>query len=291
MNNQTKNEVAQLIRAYTNGYASQKQAIALLEGVSEATVINMMTGKWEGISDSMWRNVAKQVGWNERRSKLVETQDFSTLVLYFSIAREHGETFAIVGPAGSGKTYAARYYSESMRGRNVYYLECAEYWNKKYFLVELLKAMGRNSHGMNIYEMMEEVVNQLRKQEHPLIILDEVDKLRDEALYFFITLYNKLHGLCGFVWTSTNNIVARIEKGINRNRRGFEEIKSRIGRNFIGLNGTTKQELVQLCHANGITDEVEINHLFNSYGGDLRRVDRFYLKHLLKQDKPLKKAS
>ncbi len=292
MNLEQKQQITKLLLAYVQGFSSQKQAINLLEEVSEATVINILQNKWNGISDAMWRNVGKQIGWNERRSKMVETQDFDTLILYFSIAKDHGETFAIVGPAGSGKTYAARYYSDSMKGRNVYYMECAEYWNKKYFLAELLRSMGRNASGLNVYEMMDEVVSTLRKQDKPLIILDEVDKLKDEVLYFFITLYNKLHGMCGIVWTSTDNIANRIEKGINRNRKGFQEIKSRIGRRFIALTGTSKNEVVQLCEANGITEELEINRIYNDYGGDLRRIDRYYLKSVVSKDKPsLKKAS
>ena len=179
-----------------------------------------------------------------------------------------------------------------MKSKNVYYLECAEYWNKKYFLLELLQAMGKSGAGMNVYELMNEVVSQLRKQDKPLIIMDEVDKLKDEVIYFFITLYNKLHGLCGIVWTSTPVIVGRIDKGINRNKKGFQEIKSRVGSRFIGLHGTNKNEVVQLCEANDITEAEDINRVFNEYGGDLRRIDRNYIKKVAKETmSKLKKVS
>ncbi len=283
MNLDQKKEITSLLYNYVQGYGSQKQAFALLNGVSEATGINILNNRWNGISDSMWRTLGKQIGWNERRSKMVETQDFNTVILYLSLAKEHGETFAITAKAGSGKTYASKWYAEQMKSKNVYYLECAEYWNKKYFLVELLQSMGRSAAGMNIYELMNEVVAQLRKQERPLIILDEVDKLKDEVLYFFITLYNKLHGICGIVWTSTPVIVGRIDKGINRNKKGFEEIKSRIGRRFIALNGTDKKEVVQLCEVNGITEVEDVNRIFNEYQGDLRRIDRNYIKKAAKE--------
>lgn len=287
-----KKEITLLLESYVKGYSSQKQAINLLNNVSEATVILILQNKWLGISDAMWRNIGKQIGWNERRSKLVETMDFNTLILYFSVAKEHGETFSLVGPAGSGKSYAAKWYAEQMRTSNVYYIECAEYWNKKYFLMELLAAMGINGAGMNVYELMAEVVKQLRKQDKPLIIMDEVDKLKDEVMYFFITLYNKLHGLCGIVWTSTDVIVNRIEKGINKNKKGFPEIKSRIGQKFIGLHGTNKNEVVQLCEANGITEAEDVNRIFNEYGGDLRRIDRNYIKKVARESfSKIKKAS
>lgn len=292
MNLDQKKEITLLLTNYVQGFSSQKQAFSLLNGVSEATGIAVLKNQWNGISDSMWRNIGKQIGWNERKSKLVETQDFNTMILYLSIAKDHGETFAVVGPAGSGKTYAGRWYADQMKSQNVYYLECAEYWNKKYFLIELLSAMGRSSAGMNIYEMMNEVVSQLRKQERPLIILDEVDKLRDEVMYFFITLYNKLHGICGIVWTSTDVIVGRVDKGINRNKKGFQEIKSRLGSRFIGLHGTNKAEVQQICEVNGISEAEDVNRIYNEYGGDLRRIDRNYIKKVARENySKLKKSA
>lgn len=290
MNLETKKEITRLLENYVSKYESQKKAANSLADVSEATCINILSNRWTGISDAMWLNVGKQIGWNERRSKLVETQDFSTLILYYSIAKEHGETFAIVGPAGTGKSFAGKWYADNMRSKNVYYLECAEYWNKKYFLIELLQAMGKNGAGLNIYELMKEIVTTLRKQDKPLIIMDEVDKLKDEVLYFFITLYNELHGLCGIVWTSTNVISTRIQKGLNKNRKGYEEIKSRIGRKFIALNGTSEAEVIQLCEAHGITEIEEQKRIYNEYGGDLRRIVRNYIKKVAKETKKLKVA-
>lgn len=280
---ENKKEITLLLKTFVEGFSSQKAAANQLNDVSEATIINILKNNWNGVSDAMWINIGKQVGWNQRRSKLVETMDFNTLILYYSTAKEHGEAFALVGGPGSGKSYTGQWYAEQMRKQNVYYLECAEYWNKKYFLQELLKEMGFDAAGMNVYEMMDEVITRLRKQHQPLIIMDEVDKLKDEVLYFFITLYNKLHGMCGFVWTSTDHIARRIEKGVNKNKKGFKEIKSRIGNKFIQLRGTNRQEIVQICQANGIVDELDINTIYNEYEGDLRRVDRNYIKRLVKQ--------
>lgn len=280
---ESKKEITLLLKAFVEGCSSQKAAANQLNDVSEATIINILKNSWNGISDAMWINIGKQVGWNQRRSKLVETMDFNTLVLYFSTAKEHGEAFALVGQPGSGKSFTGQWYAEQMRRQNVYYLECAEYWNKKYFLQELLKAMGVDAAGLNVYEMMDEIITRLRKQHQPLIIMDEVDKLKDEVLYFFITLYNKLHGMCGFVWTSTDHISRRIEKGVAKNKKGFREIKSRIGNKFIQLRGTNKQEISAICQANGIVDELDINQIYNEYEGDLRRVDRNYIKRLVKQ--------
>ena len=282
MTTKQKEQIQNLLRDYVAGCSSQSQAAATLDNVSEATVVQMLKGNWAQISDAMWLNVGKQVGWTERGTEVVETLNLQTMVLYFDLAREHGETFAITGPAGSGKSFTAKWYAKQMRGKHVYYLECAGYWNKKYFLQELLQAMGRDNTGMNVYEMMRDIVATLRRQNKPLIILDEVDKLSDPVLQFFITLYNELHLMCGLVWTSTDAIQKRLTKGINAKRMGYNEIFSRLGRRFISLPGINTHEVRQLCLAHGITEEEEISRVSNDYDGDLRRIDRYYIKHAAK---------
>lgn len=280
-----------LLEQYCREYDSQAKAVATLKDVSEATVIQMIKGRWENITADKWRVVGKQIGWNERKKAPVETLDFETLILYYSIAKENGATFAITGEAGFGKTFSAKWYRDNMKGRNVHYLECASYLNKKYFLIELIQAMGKNPAGMNVYEMMKYIVSELRRQEHPLIILDEVDKLKDDVLQFFITLYNELNGLCGIVWISTDSIKKRISTGVRLNKSGYNEIYRRIGRSFIELRGTDINEVKKICLSNGITDPEEIQKAFNQYGGDLSRIDRIALKNKVKEARGKKKSA
>lgn len=60
--------------------------------------------------------------------------------------------------------------------------------------MELLRVMGRDNTGMNVTEMMSEVVSTLKKIENPVLLFDEFDKVSDQVLYFFITIYNQLEG-------------------------------------------------------------------------------------------------
>ncbi|KAA2245521.1 ATP-binding protein [Chitinophaga agrisoli] len=278
MNITEKQDIQKALIAFIGRYESQAKACASLRDVSEATIINMKSGKWDNISDGKWRTVAKQIGMDNQLSRFVETMDFNTLILYFDLAREEGATFAITAPAGYGKTFTGKWYADSMKGKPVYYLQCASYWNKKYFLVELGKAMGINYRGMSVYDLMENIISELRTQDQPLIILDEIDKLKDEVLLFFITFYNELNGLCGIVWTSTDAIKRRIEKGIRLNKMGYEEVYRRIGRRFIPLSGTNQQEVEELCEMYGINGAEEINRIRNEYQGDISRIDREHLK-------------
>lgn len=291
-----KRETKYKLSIYIAGFSSQKKAAESLEGVSEATIIGMLNESdgWNRISDAMWRNVASQVGGIVEFNKLVETQNFQTLTLYFEIAKEEGASFAIVGGAGWGKSYAAKWFSAVRRKDNVYYLECAEYWNKKMFLQKLMAQMGKSCYGMGTGELMENIVREMRRQKNPLIIIDEVDKLPDPVLKFFITLYNELNKTCGFIWLSTDAIKKRITKGIDKGTVGYQELYSRIGASFVALNIPTSDEVKEICVANSIKDQQTISIISNEVKelkGDLRRVDRNLLKNKVKSFRNTRKTA
>jgi hypothetical protein len=110
--------------------------------------------------------------------------------------------------------------------------------------------------------------------ESPLLILDEADKLSDQVLYFFITLYNQLEDHCGIVLIATDHLQKRINRGLKLNRKGYKEIYSRIGRKFVELHGVGSTDVAQICMANGINDTKQIKEIYNDCEGDLRRVKR-----------------
>jgi hypothetical protein len=278
MTTQQKQAIAWKLENYVKSFNSQKQAANSLKDCSEATLIAVLKNNWSTVSEAMWLNLFNQMESSHNKTALVETANLMTLVLYFSIAKEEGATFAITGGAGYGKSAAGKGYANANRGKNAYYLECAGYWNKKMFLSNLLQAMGKVFTGMNIGEMMETIVGELRRKDKPVIILDEIDKLSDPVLNFFITLYNELNGVCGFVWTSTDNIEKRMRKGVNQNKNGYQELYSRIGQKFIVLPRASNEDIAAICLANGITDQEEVARITNESMGDLRRVERNMLK-------------
>jgi DNA transposition AAA+ family ATPase len=296
MNATEKREIQYKLRIYIADFSSQKKACQSLDDVSEATVIAMLDQKeklWSGISDQMWRNVANQVGGVVDFNRLVETRNFNTIISYFETAREEGATFAIIGNSGFGKSYAAKWYAAVNRKNNVYYLECAEYWNKKMFCQRLMMQVGKNWQGMSTAEMMSIIIRDLRRQERPIIILDEIDKLPDPVFKFFITLYNELNKVCGFIWLSTDAIQKRMDKGVEKNVIGYKELFSRIGGTFIQLTQASTDEVSEICKANGITDTALVSMVCNEVKelkGDLRRVDRNILKNKIKTRKQSKAA-
>lgn len=267
-----KSEIQKFLSEYVETFPSQAQAVKSLKNISEAVVINIRKGNWESISDEMWTNVGKQVGYSSKGTwKMVKTATYQSLEELFDDAKEYSNVYGIVAPAGSGKSATSRDYEKN--NINVYHITCAEYFNRKLFLSNLLDKMGKEKTG-TASEMMDTVIETLLRKESPLLILDEADKLNDQVLYFFITLYNMLQGKCGIVLLATDYLEKRINKGRRLNKKGYNEIYSRIGRRLIKLPGTVREEIEQICKKNGVSDSHTITHIYNEYEGDLRRVER-----------------
>lgn len=272
MTTENKHQITEQLRAYCEQKGSQNKAANTLKGVSSGTISQILNGKTEFVADEMWRNIEKQLNVGSNDWQIVETSDFKRLKMLFKDSQEYANVFGIVGDAGSGKSKAIEVYATE--NENVYALSCSEFWNKKYFLQELLRKMGRDYSGLTIAEMMYEAINQILKKENPLIILDEADKLTDQVLYFFITLYNKLEDNAGIILIATDHLRKRIDRGLNINKKGYKEIYSRIGRKFIELKGVKYTDIVQICQANGITDHKEMKAIWEDCESDLRRVKR-----------------
>ena len=195
------------------------------------------------IEHGVWLTVGGQVGWkHQHKIKIVETANSKTLILYFEMAKEAGETFAIVGAAGSGKTFTGMHYAKAKAGRNVYLIQCAEYLNKPNFLKELLKVMGRNAGGeVCLRHDGGNSIGSANSGQAPYHNGRSRQAYKLDVLSFFITLYNKLHGVLGIARTSTDAIITKIDRGVKANKIGFNEIFSRIGRKFIELPGISKK--------------------------------------------------
>ena len=270
------NEEKEMIRVRLGEYCemkgSQKRAATSLVGVSPATATQIVTGKWELINEKMWRSIAAQIGVKQTRWNIVETRNYRALSDIFADAQENALVLAVCGEAGTGKSLTAAHYGAE--NPNVYVLACSEYWNRKTFLRELLRVMGKNPAGDTVGDMVDDVVMALKRRENPLIILDEADKLSDQVMFFFITFYNKLEDYCGIVLMATDYLEKKVRRGLRLNKKGYKEIYSRIGRRFVAMPGLSATDISDVCRANGVEGLREIETVKKDCEGDLRRVKR-----------------
>ena len=249
-----KDVIREALRTYVAKYPSQNKAAGSLKNTSVGTISSIMNGKYENISDEMFRNIASQVGCRSKDTgwQIVETSE-----------------------AGCGKTTTARLYTEEHK--EVFYILCSEDMKKGDFVREIAQKVGIKTDGHNIREIWGLILDDVIQMDAPLLIFDEADKLTEPVFHYFISMYNKLEDKSGIVFLSTDYIKKRISLGLRHQKPGYKEFFSRMGRKYFELEETTAGDVYSICVANGVQDKKKIEEVIRDAEPcdfDLRRVKK-----------------
>lgn len=247
-----------------------QRVVANKAQVSTATISQIKAGNWDSISDSMWRKVQNNLridlNW-----KTAITDNLKEIYSFCSSAQSQGMAICIADDAGKGKSNGYKYYDRT--NSNVIHIECKASWTKKTFVRNLLISMGVSYVG-TFEEMLEMFNEHIKKMHKPLLILDQADKLKDPQLDLFMEFYNDHEGHLGIILSGVKALEKRIDKGRQRKKVGFDEIYSRFGSKYITLNGLSRKDVQLVCYANDVEDEEFIQQIYDTCGGDFRRVRR-----------------
>lgn len=279
MKEERKQEIRDALERFCMRYGSQKKATAALKDISEGTISTILNGRFDKIGDDMWSRLEAQVMPATADYSLADTSARLNLLGYFRKMKEDSSMMWITGPAGVGKSTAAREFVS--KGQNAFMLTCATDMVRSDFMQGLSAAVGLDNTGLNVRETLYAIIRHLVTLERPLLIFDEADKLRDDVLMYFITIYNELEDRCGIVFLSTDSIKRRMEIGVSYNKLGYNELYSRICRRFVPVKPATRQEVIAICRANGIEDRKAIHDVLaeaDDAQNDLRRVKRSIVK-------------
>ena len=256
-------QIQESLKQYVSKYPSQNKAAQSLTGTSSATVSSILQGKWENISDDMWRNLASQLGTMVGTNwQVVETKAFQEMTFVMKDAQAVKNVTA--------KLYAGEH-------NEVFYVLCSEDMKKSDFIREIARRIGQKTEGYSIRELLDRIIDDLIQMKAPLLLFDEADKLPERVFHYFIDLYNRLEDKCGIVFFSTSYIKRRMTMGLRYNKCGYNEIHSRIGRKFFELERTGAHDVYAVCMANGVTDKARISEVVRDseeFEFDLRRVKK-----------------
>lgn len=272
MEKKEKELIAIRLKDYCTQQGGQNKAANTLTGVSAATISKILNGDWDTIAEGMWHNVSKQIGLSSEGWTIVPTNVYEELTQLLDCAQQDSQVMAIVGSAGCGKSATIRQYVASHQ--EAYSITCSEYQNRTSWLSAVMEAMGLDPRGMSVAEKIGMVVRKLKRSDRPLLILDEADKMSDQVLYFFITLYNELEDHCGVILSATQYLEKRLMKGLRVGRKGYEEVYSRVGRQCVHLSALSPEDVSLVCTANGLTDSRRVRRVADEAQCDLRRVKR-----------------
>lgn len=276
MENKEKETIATSLKQYVAKFPSQNKAAQSLKGTSAGTLSQILSGKWTLISDEMWKKIASQITMSTHSEwNIVSTAAYQEMEFAMRDAQEWKNVTWIVGEAGCGKTTSARAYTET--SKDAYYILCSEDMKRSDFIREIAHKIGVRTDGYSLRETLENVMDELVQMESPLLLFDEADKLTDTVFHYFITIYNRLEDKCGICFFSTNYIKRRMNSGLRYNKKGYNEMHSRIGRKFFDLEKTTPRDVYSIAVQNGVTDKKEISEVIHDaegYAFDLRRVKK-----------------
>ena len=272
MEKKEKELIAVRLKDYCTQQGGQNKAANTHTGVSAATISKILNGDWDTIAEGMWHNVSKQIGLSSEGWTIVPTNVYEELTQLLDCAQQDSQVMAIVGSAGCGKSATIRQYVASHQ--EAYSITCSEYQNRTSWLSAVMEAMGLDPRGMSVAEKIGMVVRKLKRADRPLLILDEADKMSDQVLYFFITLYNELEDHCGVILSATQYLEKRLMKGLRVGRKGYEEVYSRVGRQCVHLSALSPEDVSLVCKANGLTDSRRVRRVADEAQCDLRRVKR-----------------
>lgn len=279
------------------------QKVATKVGANVATVSkNMQEESLFGVvSDQMWQRVASQLGYKlgDLDWILVETTNSQWMAKYLSDAQQRAMFLAVSHRAGQGKSAGIALYQEQDEHGAVFVLECKEHWSHKQFLSKLCQTVGIDAEGFTVSAMAEAVIDFFKQKaisSRPLLILDEANKLSAASLRLIIPFYNELKWRIGLVIVGADDLEKHIKSGVRRSVRGYDELDSRLGRQFMHLLGATEKDVRAICAANGVSDrhvQGQIWQAMNpqsvlvpSFGcyvdmvqEDLRRLERLVMDH------------
>lgn len=228
-------------------------------GVSVASLSLWLNGKYGADTSKMDAKIAASLGYQEDGWQVVTSiANYRKIEFVVRSCKQESMWMAISNKAGSGKTQTLEHLFNRDLSGSVIFIQ-AEEWNARQFLLELAErtcGVPRRTYTdiPTLLKLITEYLNRLAA-DHPLLIIDEADKLRPAALRKLIPIYNRTEHRLGCVLAGTENLHKEIARGVRNNLKGYDEIDSRLGRTFIDLPGATEQEARDICLANRLDDE------------------------------------
>jgi DNA transposition AAA+ family ATPase len=238
-------------------------------GISDAALSTWLGGKYGADTEKMDRTIAKALDYKPKSWVTVQSiVNYRMIEVIVADARKDHQWFAISNKAGSGKTETLEdIYNRDVTGSVL--LIQAEEWHARQFLMKLVERLcgpicgksGTKRMGggvrqyYNVADLIDIVVSHISNLDNPVLMIDEADKLRPSALRTLIPIYNRTRGRLGVVLAGTENLEKEIKSGVRSNRKGYDELDSRLCRTYIKLQGATQREVFAICEANGINEQ------------------------------------
>ncbi|MFV0231829.1 ATP-binding protein [Empedobacter falsenii] len=240
---QFKNNVIEAIKADRANYGGSNKAYSKTIDLNYGIVGDIINGKdlTGKISDSNYIRIGRLLGVNRNQTnwKVTRTSIYNEIEDSLRFCKENSATMILVDDCGIGKTFCAKHILKSMK--DAFYVDCSQCKSKNAFIKALAQTIGSGTHGKYseiLADLKYYISNVLDK---PLIVLDEAGDLDAPAFLEIKAIYNATVDACGWYMMGANGLRKKIEKGVNNDKLGYEEILSRFSDEIVKLVPTGKE--------------------------------------------------
>ena len=282
---------------------TQKRYAAYL-GIDSGRMSRMLGGEIEMVlSPENWVRIATKlnIDLSGQDWKTAQTSVYKTISLQLEYCQEHGVSRLFADLIGVGKTHTALEYVK--RTVNVAYVNCKKYQTRQTFMRELAKAFGFDHTGRFI-DVRENLINQIRTLNKPLIIIDDMGYLKDEAILEVIALWDELVYSCGIYQIGEPSLIKRLSRMMTKHKLGWEAWFSRNAERILSVMGdisatgemTTDSGEIALMKRTQAKQILELNYpglnkkerneLLNESSSNLRTLREDIRKHKTQAHEP-----
>lgn len=235
-----RDKIAQVLIDNKINFGGTDKAYSKQFGIHHTAYSGIVKGKREGLlSPGKWIEIARilQIEQNETNWKIVKTEFYKEIEDVIHYCKNYKEKKMLVEKAGIGKTEAARNIVKTIK--NAFYIDCSQAKKKIKFFRTLGKTIGVEYTGK--YEDVKENIKYgLKYLETPVIVLDEFGDLEYATFLDIKELLNATD--CGWFAMGANGLRQKIDRGINNEKIGFEEVFDRFSGEISSILPTGKDD-------------------------------------------------
>jgi hypothetical protein len=252
-----KEVLTELLNARKN-FDGSDSVFARQYGMGASVFSRLKSGETEKLlSEAQWLQIGRvlNVSLNKRKWNIAKTDVFTIIQEDIMFCKINSKARMFVDACGIGKTFTARYLSKTVK--NCFYIDASQARTKMEFAKLLARTIGVPDSGYYV-SILENIKYYLHIIPQPIIIIDEAGDLDYGSFLELKGLWNATENICGWYLMGADGFRAKIERGIKRQRVGFQEIFSRFSENYSFAVPFDKQEQVSF-YRKLITDVLSVN--------------------------------
>ena len=273
----------------SSGMASEKK-FATSIGFTGSDMTNLRKENWiknpSLIGAMKWLRLAQKAKFTRDSDVTVEivpTETLKKIQERLFVCQQTSSCDLLCDSAGIGKTTACEDYLR--QHPNVMYINCSSAGKLNRFKRAFARAVGVPVTG-KIDDYFETAILAIKMMHRPLLILDEGGDLEAPALLALKQIYNETEDLLGIFMLGAGGLKKRLEGGRNNDKQGYDEIFSRLGKEFRritpdpGLAGQDafeaymRSEMTTILQGNGFSQHEIQLITANMKKRDLRAIKR-----------------